>query len=128
MRLRVSACVCVYVYVCFALELSLLFIASWPFVIVMLHACICSGISLTLSVINSSCILLFDFAVSLCLVHCSSKKTLTEDETKEKCSTTDAEWEERTKTLQLDIEAANMFVSILRYSVHFALPCFADLS
>jgi len=45
-------------------------------------------------------------------------KTLTEDEAflamlKEKCSTTDAEWEERTKTRQLEMEACSKALAVL---------------
>merc|ERR1719238_88002 len=47
-----------------------------------------------------------------------TKKTLAEDEAflamlKEKCSTTDAEWEERTKTRQLEMEACSKALAVL---------------
>jgi len=47
-----------------------------------------------------------------------TKKTLSEDEAflamlKEKCSTTDAEWEERTKTRQLEMEACSKALAVL---------------
>jgi len=47
-----------------------------------------------------------------------TKKTLGEDEAflamlKEKCSTTDAEWEERTKTRQLEMEACSKALALL---------------
>merc|ERR1719506_1370102 len=47
-----------------------------------------------------------------------TKKTLAEDEAflamlKEKCSTTDAEWEERTKTRQLEMEACSKALALL---------------
>merc|ERR1719446_1012442 len=47
-----------------------------------------------------------------------TKKTLAEDEEflamlKEKCSTTDAEWEERTKTRQLEMEACSKALAVL---------------
>jgi len=47
-----------------------------------------------------------------------TKKTLGEDEAflamlKEKCSTTDAEWEERTKTRQLEMEACSKALAVL---------------
>merc|ERR1719181_960905 len=47
-----------------------------------------------------------------------TKKTLASDEEflamlKEKCSTTDAEWEERTKTRQLEMEACSKALAVL---------------